>query len=233
MKTKSQITFILVVIVVLITISKAQLPQKNKDEERRGTIAWHVKQSKLKGKNKAKLLPMENTYFVVDGLDDALSQYTVVVAELIGRRSYVADEASLVTWNKFKVLEVLSQPLKHACPGCLSGLNVPPEMRPNNSAEILLPSSGGSVVVDGVDVEIEDRDFGKAFSPSQKFLLFLSLDKARSAGKITLGPYGVFAIDSGGSFQPITSVTSPLREELNVQTSDSLDRLREYVQRKR
>jgi hypothetical protein len=234
---KVELTVLIVLIGVLTIGGKTlsspghnQGQNSNPGEDRRGTIAWHVKKAKSKGKNKAKLLPVENNFAVVSGLQDALAQYTVVVAELAKKKSYVNNDDDLITWNKFRVLEVLSRPAGQQCPDCLPGLNAPSDVGPLSPGEILLPTSGGAVVIDGVEVESEDKDFREHFLPSRKYLMFISLDETRGIGRLSLGPYGVFTIAPDGRVQPTTSVENPLGRELETESNRSLNLLRERLQ---
>lgn len=201
----------------------------NPGAERRGTIAWHVKKAKSKGATKAKLVPVENNFAVVSGLDVAQAQYTVVVAELVKKKSYVNNDDDLITWNRFRILEVLSQPPAQTCPDCLSSLNAPPDIAALATGEILLPISGGTVVVDGVELESEDKHFREHFLPSQKYLMFIALDTSRGIGKLRMGPYGVFTIDSGDRLHPITPVENPLGRELETGLNKSLSFLKERL----
>jgi hypothetical protein len=197
--------------------------------ERRGTIAWHVKQAKLKGKAKVKLSPVVDTPAVVRSLDEAVSQYAVVVGQLVEKRSYIATEDSLTTWNKFKVEEVLSEPASPICPSCLKHLVGPPDMLPLSRDEILFPTNGGLVTADGVQVESNDTELGEHFSGSQKYLLFISLHPSKRVGKLQLGPDGVFVINSLDQLTPIEPASTPLKQDLQSRFGSSLKLLKEFL----
>jgi len=207
---------------------KKLLFQQN--EEKRGTIAWYVKKAKNKKVGKVVLLPVDENPVIVSRLDDALAQYTAIIAQPIEKKSYVATEDSLMTWHRFKVLEVLSQPSKATCSGCLGELKVPSDLPLSLTGdEILVPTGGGSVIVDGVKVVSKDQYFSKHFLPSQKYLLFVSHDITRGVGKLRLGPYGVFAIDSEGNIRSIVSGETELKRDLSTNIGDSLNRLKQHI----
>lgn len=217
---------------LIITASKAQQQQVSGEEPRRGTIAWHVKQAKSRGRKKAVLDPVLEHTAVVRSLEDALSLFTVVVAQPVEKRSYIADGESLVTWNKLKVLEVISRPAKSNCPDCLAGLAAPPDMLPLKAGEILIPTNGGSVVVDGVELVSQDRDLGRHLLLAQKYLLFLSMDESKGTGKLELGQYSVFTIGPDGTIQSIGSGNTPLRRAVETRSGGSLNLLRDLSQKK-
>lgn len=202
-------------------------------EEKRGTIAWYVKKAKEKGVRRVVLLPTEDNFTVVNGLDDAASQFTVVLAQPVGKKSYVATEASLVTWHRFRVLEVLSTPTAAPCPTCLADLVAPADMPVVPREEILVPTGGGSVVVDGITVIGKDKHLGEHFLPSQKYLLFLALDPTRGVGKLRMGPYGVFPVDDAGNVRAIAEGDAPLRHDLEAQTGNSLAGLKARLRGRR
>lgn len=199
--------------------------------EKRGTIAWHVKQAKTKGKKKVSLLPIEENPAVVTGLEDAFSQYTVLIAQLVEKKS-LAQEASIVTWNRLRVLEFLSQPTTPSCAKCLSGLNAPPDLVPLIN-EVLVPTQGGAVTVDGVEVDAEGKGLDGHFKPGQKYLLFLSLDPAERIGKLALIQYGVFTLDANNRIQSIAAGDDPLKRDLGARVGNSLSTLKEHTKKKR
>ncbi|HEX8723207.1 MAG TPA: hypothetical protein VF736_21495 [Pyrinomonadaceae bacterium] len=202
-------------------------------EEKRGTIAWYVKKAKEKGVRRVVLLPAEENFAIVSGLDDAASQFTVVLARPVGKKSYVATEASLVTWNRFRVLEVLSTPTAAPCATCLADLVAPPDVPVTPGEEILVPTGGGTVVVDGVTVVAKDKHLGEHFLPSQQYLLFLALDPARGVGKLRMGPYGVFPVDDNGDIRPLAQGDAPLKHDLEAQSGNSLAGLKARLRGRR
>jgi hypothetical protein len=96
----------------------------------------------------------------------------VVIAHLISRQSYPRDD-DIVTWNKFTIDEVLSEATELPCPGC-APQDPPSSLLPLQAGEFLIPKTGGTVNIDGIEVEQIDAAF-PAYEPNQKYLLLINL----------------------------------------------------------
>ncbi len=223
----------LIVVANTTSASRVSKQQPAKGAEKRGTIAWQVKKAKEKKAAKVELAPVEEYAAVVTDVEDALAQYTVLVARLAAKKSYVVNDDSISTWNKFKVLEVVSRPTAStACKGCLSGMSVPPDLLPLADDEILVPTSGGSVTVEGVELFSEDKFLGEHFLPSRQYLIFVALDTDSKVGKLRLGPESVFALDDD-RLKPVgRRGVGNLKRDLEAQLGNSLDLLKARARKK-
>ena len=74
-----------------------------------GTLDCFAKRAKEKGQKEVYVPTPLEAPPAVGGWDDALARFTVVVAELVEKKSYVESPRNLVTWHKFKVVEYLSR----------------------------------------------------------------------------------------------------------------------------
>jgi hypothetical protein len=205
-----------------------QLTGAKQNNEKRGTIAWFVKRAKEQNKTKVFVPPPERTFFEVDGLDDALSTYAVLVVRPIEQKVAVLNEADIITWHKLKVLDLISYPARGGAQ-CLGQLTPPQEILSLKVDEILVATYGGSLEVDGIQLESRDPEFGEHFIRSNKYLVFLSLDLGQRVGKLSLGPHGVFALNSSDQVVPIVESTSPLVREVKSKFDNSLIRFKERL----
>jgi hypothetical protein len=205
-----------------------QPTQAKQNNEKRGSIAWFVKRAKEKNKTKVFVPPPEQTYFEVNGVDDASSTYAVLVVQPIEQKVAVLNEADIITWHKLKVLDLISYPAR-GCVQCLGELTPPQELLPLKVDEILVPTYGGSLEEDGIQLESRDRDFGEHFIRSKKYLVFLSLDLGQRVGKVALGPHGVFELNSSDQAVPIVESKSPLVREVKSKFDNSLIRFKEHL----
>lgn len=199
-------------------------PEKN--DERRGSIKWFVKRAKEQKKTKIFVPPPLDSYAVVTGLDDAASQYAVVVAQPLEQKTAVLNDSDIVTRHKLQVIEFVSYPSK-SCTQC-SSLKAPDGMS-LKVGEIVVPTYGGTLTVDGIQLESRDKDFGDHFSPSKKYLIFLALDPATSVGKLSLGPYGVFTVTPSDKINSIVQGESPISKDIELKFDNSLSRIRDYL----
>ena len=143
-----------------------------KNTEKRGTIAWLVKRAKEQNKTKLFVPPPEESYAEVNGLEDASSLYTTLVVQPVQQKTVVLNDSSLITWHKLKVIELISYPARN-CSNCVSSLTAPQEMLPLQADEVLVPTYGGTLEVDGVQLESRTADFGEQFD-------ITSCDRSRS-----------------------------------------------------
>ncbi|HEY0728840.1 MAG TPA: hypothetical protein VGD38_12270, partial [Pyrinomonadaceae bacterium] len=95
--------------------------------------------------------------------------------------------------------------------------------------EVAVPTYGGTLTIDGIQLESRHKDFGEHFSPSKRYVIFLSLDSATSIGKLSLGPYGVFTLTPSDKIIPIVQGKSPISQDLELKFENSLTRTREYL----
>lgn len=197
-----------------------------KNDERRGSIKWFVKRAKEQKKTKVFVPPPLDSYAVVTGLDEAASQYTVVVAQPLEQKTAVINDSDIITWHKLQVIEVVSYPSR-GCAQCASFKA--PEGMSLKVGEIVVPTYGGTLLVDGVQLESRQKDFGEHFSLSRKYLIFLSLDPATSVGKLSLGPYGVFTLSPSDKIIPIVQGKSPISQDLELKFENSLSRTTDYL----
>jgi hypothetical protein len=161
----------------------------------RGTIEWHVRLAKTKGENRA-YLPREKVTYEdeVKNLAEAMRHFAAIIATPIQRTSMVYHD-SVMTWYKFRIEERLSEGTPLQCADCFpTDLEVPPQMLPVASDELLIPRNGGSVKVDGVSLIAEEVSFSQ-FRISHKYLLFLQIDPSKNVALLKMGPTGVFTMD--------------------------------------
>src|SRR5262245_65035790 len=164
-------------------------------------------------------------YGSVNNLDEALSNYAVVIARPVTMQSKNLDYTS-TTWYKFKVIENISDKTFSDRP---DHADAPKELLPVEPDEILIPKSGGNLVIDGVEVICDEPGFPQ-FEMSRTYLLFVKPDPFSSRfgriGAFMLGPKGVFVVRSDGSVEPVTQQSHPLSSELEKLYDNSLERIK-------
>jgi hypothetical protein len=207
-----------------------QRAESEKRDERRGSIKWFVARAKEKNKTKLFVPPPEETYAEVTDLDDAVAHYSALLVEPIEQTTAVLNDSHIITWNKLKVIELLSYP-REGCLQCAGGLSAPKEMLPLDASEILVPTSGGTLVVDGVQLESRDKDFAEPFSLSKTYLVFLSLDSTSGIGRLSLGPYGMFAVNVPDEIVPIIR-GGAISRDLESKSRNSLIRFKDHLHKR-
>ncbi len=162
-------TLLLITVGALITASvKTQQPS---EPQERGTLKWLAQRAKDKGEQQVVTHSIVEYAGSGGSMEEALSYYSVVIAQPIEERTYVHD-SEILTWYKFRIMEVLSQKIAPPCSPCFSSINPPGELLPLNANEFLVSKNEGAVLIDDVKVIMKELDF-PPFSKSERYLLLL------------------------------------------------------------
>lgn len=155
------------------------------EEDDRSSTAWFVRQAKQRRKTSVTVPDAIYEYAAFHSLDDALRRTSATVGEVVAT-AVTADAYRSTTSRKYRRIESLSRILVYPPrPGDLD--NLPASLLPVGKDEFLVPSAGGTVRVDGVEVmekteELRDAPVGH---PHLMFLLLI-------------GPGGMLAISNYG-----------------------------------
>lgn len=161
------------------------------------TLAGMAAQAQAQGQSEVDLAK-DVSWTGVDDLNSALSNYTVVDAVPIAKQSYVLDDYNIGTWYKFRLNYTIKQNPAVTCSQCSSNIPDPPaDLLPLNANEILVLHPGGSQLVNGITVNAVVSDFPD-FTLNQRYLLFIDFDSSRSVGAVSVGPPGVYLVDTNG-----------------------------------
>ncbi len=227
---KTILTLVLVLSVVAVlqvlrTSSKIQEPIRYPTQDR---LQWYAKKTKDEGKTRVRVPGPIIDYAGVDiGLEEALRNYSAVVGEIIGNASYIVNSEDVMTWYKFKTLDTLSHKGYVYCHTCAPIPDVPEEIGPVSHDEFLLPVSGGTVIVDGVELTMENTSI-PPFETGKKYLLFVTLTPSKVA-VLAAGPSGIFQVNDDHSLQSVNTKPSPLQTQIKQRFNFSLSKLKAQV----
>lgn len=164
----------------------------------------------------------------VGRLQQALSSSTVVLAELVGKKTY-ADTWGLRTWYRFKLKETL---VEHAPPRrrFWTFQSGPSDMLPIAEDEFLVQESNGRMEIDGVTV-IQHSN-GARYLEDQTYLLFLWIDPStRTAVLNGTDALGVFLVDNDGNLTSYVDEAYPLKTDLARRFNNSVNNMREALKK--
>ena len=185
-----------------------------------------IREAKARGDNTVELNELVCGWDI-GSLQEALSRDTLVLADLVGKKTY-ADTDNLHTWYRFKIRETL---LKNPNPPYEylfhSG---PSDMLPIAEDEFLIHELNGQMEIDGVTVTQVSN--GAKYFEGQTYLLFLWIDPSkRTAIRTGTTPSGVFLVDSNGNLSSYLDDTYPLKTALAERFNNSLNDLREGLRK--
>lgn len=191
-----------------------------------GTLRHRILEAKAKGDNTLQLVVLACGWDM-GSLREALSRDTVVLADLVGKRTY-EDTHGLHTWYRFKIRETL---LKNPTPDFeYLFQSAPSDMLPIAEDEFLIAETNGQMEIDGVTVTQSSN--GAKYFEGKTYLLFLWIDPStRTAIRTGTDPLGVFLVDSNGNFSSYIDRPYPLKTALAKRFNNSLKDLRQALKK--
>jgi hypothetical protein len=208
---------------VIHSASKRQ-DAKNPQNDRGGTYKERLQRAKARGDKKLLSHGVIPLYATVN-LDQALEIYDLVIGEFVSSKSFAIDDGgNIVTWYKFKVHETLSEAKRR-----VSKIDSPPaELLPLADDEILIWKTGGTVSLEGMEIEMKDLEF-PPFENSKKYLLVLALDPVKRAGTVEVGPSGALLVKSDDTLELATKNRPYFKREIENRYGASVSKLREKL----
>jgi hypothetical protein len=229
---KPKLTFLVLAGGVLLSIglvrTASRVHQQQALEPTQNQLQWHAAEAKSRGQNKVTIPAPITDYLgsVNPSIEQAFKDYTVVVAQVISKRTYQSDGNLLRTWYTFRIVDSLT-PLKNpACLGCLS-LSPPPDVPIDYNTEFLVPRNGGSITLNGVEIEQKEAGF-EQFQENEKYLLFISIYPNRIALPAG-GPFGVFSLNEQGELTSFHGDADPIKEGVHSRFKGSLKLLKQSL----
>jgi hypothetical protein len=206
------------------TVQKQQPPYKER-------LKWYAKEAKS-GDRKKVTIPADVVEYLGSAgtitVEEAFSSSSVVIARLAARESYPRNDY-IVTWNKFIIEEVLSEPKKLPCRNC--GPSDPPSsFLPLQPGEFLTLNRGGRVTIDGIEIEQTDDVFPQ-YESGQTYLLLPVLQPSGTAWTIA-GPVGVFRIINNDQLVPVRETEHKIHKDLKEKYGNSLESVRKHLKTK-
>lgn len=196
----------------------------NVQNDNYGTYKERLRRAKARGDKKLRSHAVIPLYSHVD-LDGALAIYDLVVGQFVSSKSFATDaDGNIVTWYKFKIQEKVSTATQRVSP-----VDSPPaELLPVAHDEILVWKTGGSVEIDGIEIEMEEVGF-PPFEMSRKYLLVLAVDPAKQAGHVAVGPSGALIVKSDDTLEPITKNSRYFKTHIENRYGAIVSKLREKL----
>lgn len=194
-------------------------------------LRWFAQQAKNEGMQTVTIPSLQIEYSgdsTAITLEEAVKVSTVVIAQLVEKKSYEQNGNNIVTWNKFRIKEVLAEASEKLCPHCPSE-KPPQEMLPLQSQEFLLSKAGGRLSIDGIEIEQIEAGFPE-FQENARYLLFITLHPTGVAATMG-GPVGVFRLNDKGNALPVSESSHLLKKEFKDKLGNSPDRLRSLLHR--
>jgi hypothetical protein len=226
---KMKILGVALVIAGLTSVGVIHSASKRRDvqdqqNDRYGTYKQRLQRAKERGDKKLVSHGVIPLYAQVN-FAQALEIYDLVIGEFVSSKSFVTDDdGTILTWYKFKVFETISQPKRR-----VSQIDSPPaELLPLAPDEILIWKTGGTVEVDGMEIEMQDLEFSP-FQNSKKYLLILALDPAKQAGTLEVGPGGALLVKSDDTVEPAAKNRIHFKREIDNRYGSSVSKLREKI----
>jgi len=162
-------------------------------------------------------------------VDDVLQQYSALVAEVVESNTYLVGTDSIRTAYKFRIVEPITQKHAAVCDTCPPLNDASDKFRPAFYNEFILEVAGGTLTLDGVEVNMVNTG-GLKFIGGEKYLLLVSYTPGGMA-RLAAGPGGVFRIRDNDSIEPIGKSNSPVSSQVAARFSNKLSKFKEAAKR--
>jgi hypothetical protein len=194
---------------------------KDQQNDRVGTYKERLERAKARGDKKMRSGGVIPLYAGVS-FDQALDMYDFVIGEFVSSKSFaIDDDGNILTWYKFKILETLSKATTRRV------VDTPPaELYPLANDEILIWKTGGTVEIDGMEIEMAELNV-PPYELSKKYLLVLALDPAKQAGTVEVGPSGTLIIKPDDTLEPVVKTTTYFKTQIEKRYGSSVSKLKE------
>jgi hypothetical protein len=188
-----------------------------------------ARRNKAEGKNKTAISEIRIDYGGANmELDQALINYSIVIAEPVQNKSFALDSSNITTWYKFRVLETLARKSYIFCSTCSPVPPIPEEMGEPNYDEFFVDTIGGVLNVEGV--EISQPNSSLHFETGNKYMMFVNLSPSQVA-VIAGGPSGVFELGKNGSLRSLNKENARLPAEMQRHFGRKLSEFRSHFNR--
>ncbi len=212
-------------IALILGLQQFKSNKEIKESIRRGRVAVAVEDAKAEHRSEAELRAPIAYYASVKDLDDALANYSTIIARPVFQFSQLdPDSKEVETWYRFEILDFLSEPKSPACKECLFAKNIPQQIGPIQPDEIVLVKNTGTVLSEGIKVSASDPAFPD-FKLHQRYLLFLMIDQHNRFGRLDLGPDGVSQIEDDNNLTALVAKGAKLNSELRARYG-TIDQIR-------
>jgi hypothetical protein len=191
-----------------------------------GTLRARILEAKANG-DKVVELSVLGCGWDIGSLQKALSRDTVVLAELVGKKTYEGPYG-LYTWYRFRIKETL---VENAPPRFDYLFQSPPsDMLPIAEDEFLVHETNGRMEIDGITV-IQHSN-GPAYLEAQTYLLFLWINPSkRTAIRSSTDPLGVFLVETDGNLSSYIDQPYPLKSHLAKRFKNSVNNMRQALKK--
>ena len=180
-------------ILITLVIAKMQVRELKRPPSSQ-QLRWHALESKKQNKKSVSVPPWQALY-VEPNLDEVAKRFTVMVVEPVTKQTFETSNGNrLVTWNKLRILETISSPQE----AVNDTSQTPPEkMLPLARGEILMQTSGGTKVIEGVEV----TEPGPELKEGQRYLVYVLLNYS-GVGLLAHGDVGISSIAANEQLIP-------------------------------
>src|SRR4030095_12399507 len=173
------------------------------------TIDTLAKRAKAKGLSKVYYPEgMARREYVRD-LDDAAAKFSIFIIKPMERVG-ISDRYQIATVFKVRVLNTLRLKGAAGCCTLPASDKIPPLQQPD---EVYLTVSGGSVMVDGVEVVQTGELINLEID--QEYVIFGNYSEIDKAANVPLGVRGVFRLTNSGLLAPHQTGSSAGKQEVN------------------
>jgi hypothetical protein len=190
-----------------------------------GRVRQAVEKAKASGLKDVTLIPIPGLPTGITDLDGAIANHSILVVRLVGKVTTMGHPDHLMTWYKAEVEEVIG---KQKAVSSDPVPEIPAQFRQIGPNEILLPTQGGSLIIDGVSVH-ETSPINSLLALNSRYLICVDLRHEGQVGTLFAELDGLLLIKPEGTLKPLGNVSDGIVRDIHERFADDLEFVRSYV----
>jgi hypothetical protein len=191
-----------------------------------GRVRQAIENAKNSSLKEVTLIPTSGLPTGIKDLDGVIASHSLLVVRPITKVMTLGHPDHLMTWYKLQVIEVLwrqktlsSDPFPE----------IPAQFLQIGPNELLLPTPGGIVNVDGITIH-ETYPINTLLMMNKKYLVCADLKRDGQVGTLVTGLDGMFSIAPDGSLKALGNADRGVALDIHQRFADDLEFVRSYVE---
>lgn len=191
-----------------------------------GRVRQAIENAKNKSLKEITLIPTTALPTGITDLDAVIANHSLLVVRLIAKVTTLGHPDHLMTWYKVQVIEVL---WKQRTLSSDPFPEIPAQFLQLGPNELLLPTSGGTVNVDGITIH-ETYPINSLLIMNKEYVVCVDLKRDGQVGTFVTGLDGIFSIAADGSLKALGNIDRGVALDIHQRFADDLEFVRSYIE---
>ena len=185
-----------------------------------------IERAKADSLKDVSLIPISGLPTGVTDLDAAMGNGSILIVQPVAKITTFGHPDHLMTWYKAKVVEVLWKQKRTSTDPVT---DVPIQFRQLGPKEILLPTAGGNLNIEGINVH-ETYPINSLLGLHTDYLVCVNLRHDGQVATLIDGLDGVLSVGAGNTLKPLGNAAEDVVRDIHARFADNLQFVRSYIQ---